>query len=101
MRITEQFPSELTQLSVRFFTSAFSRPGRTSNDVVILQFDGRWAHRDGLFMLSVAKAAVEYWTPSALIYDLRSLEYHWGDEMLQIMNAGEGRWVDGTHFPIA
>ena len=39
------------------------------------------------FMSAIIKAAVEAWSPVALIMDLRQLKYCWGDEMTKPFHA--------------
>jgi hypothetical protein len=51
-------------------------------------------------MYVISDAAVEMWTPEALILDFRGLKYEWGDEMVKVFGAGARRWVDDTAFPV-
>ena len=48
----------------------------------------------------MAEAALAAYEPMALILDLSGLHYEWGDDMDQVLSAGESTYVDGS-FPMA
>jgi hypothetical protein len=46
--------------------------------------DGSAGNPDARYMAAIATQAVYAWEPRAVVYDLRTLEYRWGDGILQL-----------------
>jgi hypothetical protein len=49
--------------------------------------DGSAGNPDARYMAAIATQAVYAWEPRAVVYDLRTLEYRWGDGILQLFES--------------
>ena len=87
----ERHFSDLSDLKYRIFT--IERNKRHRLNLTILEWTGTYGYGsqgnyDGVFMRVVTYAALSAWHSHGVIFDLRGLEYEWGDKILEMFGRG-------------
>lgn len=82
MEFTEHRFNELSDIEYRIFTCDIS--GDRKATALVLQFSGSYGHGsagngDGQFMRTITLCALSLWNVDAVIFDLRELDYEWGN----------------------
>lgn len=82
MQLHEHRFDELSDIQYRIFTCDISDE-RTAT-AMVLRFTGSYGHgsagnNDGHFMRTVTLSAVSLWMVDAVVFDLRELDYEWGN----------------------
>jgi len=102
MEIREFRLADLSDLSYRMFVCEFG--GEWNPCALILEFSGhyRWGsegNRDGDFMAAIKAAALTVLHVHAVIFDLRSLAYEWGNRVWSVLSTRE--FGGETYLPAA
>lgn len=87
MDFCERQFEDLSDLQYRVFTST---PGSEYGDaVLVLEFSGVFGHGSGghgggVYMRAITLAAIASWVHDAVIFDLRGLDYEWGNDIWDV-----------------
>lgn len=100
-KLVRESLEELSDIQVEFFTGLLPSAG----DLLVVKCSGECGYGSGsnddcTFMAAMTKAGLEAFSPSILIFDFRQLRYEWGDQMLRVLAAGDGQFIDQP-FPTA
>src|SRR4051794_37506179 len=79
---TEHKLSDLSDL--RYSYATLGEKSGSCGFILVVTFEGKSGfgcrnNEDAAFMAAVISAGIEAWSPTALILDLKRLEYAWGD----------------------
>ena len=83
--------SDFSEIDYRIFTQEINERHRAI--ALIIQFSGFYRHGsqgtgDGELMRVVTRMALTAWEANAVVFDLRDLDYRWGDNIFGIYRQG-------------
>lgn len=87
MNLNESEFSELSNLQYQIFTTQLH--GDIGPTALVLKFSGTYGYgsggnRDAAFMRAITLAAISAWDAGAVIFDLRELDYEWGNDIWDV-----------------
>jgi hypothetical protein len=82
MELVERHLLDFSDIQYRIFTCDLG--GDSELTALVLEFSGRYGYgslgnADGQFMRTITLCALSLWTVEAVVFDLRELEYEWGN----------------------
>lgn len=91
MQLTPHRFDDLSDIQYQIFTQTDAGTRRAT--VMVLQFtgtfgDGSAGNDDGVFMRMITLAALSVWRTHGVVFDLRELNYVWGDKIWEIFGHG-------------
>jgi hypothetical protein len=91
MQLTPHCFDDLSDIQYQIFTQTDARTRRAT--VMILQFSGTFGggsagNDDGVVMRMITFAALSVWHADGVVFDLRELNYVWGDKIWEIFGCG-------------
>ena len=94
---------ELSNLQYAFYSCPL--PQKEYSEALMVSFTGEYGigcqgNGDARFMTAIISAAMAAWEPSALILDLRTMKYEWGDLIDMALCAGNFAYTESP-FPTA
>jgi len=90
MNLSEHSFEQLSDIQYRVFTTKLG--GKISPSALVLEFVGRYGHGSGgnddaTFMRAITLSAISAWDAGAVLFDLRELDYEWGDEIWSVFGS--------------
>ena len=84
MELTELHFTDLSEIQYQIFTCDMS--GKRNAEAMILRFSGSFGvgsegNADGEFMRTITLCALSLWHTDAVVFDLRELDYTWGNKI--------------------
>ena len=91
MQLTEHRFEDLSDIEYRLYTCDITVNRRAS--AMVIAFSGTFGegsagNNDGVFMRMITHSALSVWRVQAVVFDLRELDYNWGDKIFEVFGNG-------------